>query len=314
MSKRICLCCGKEIEEEGLWHHRCIKNFFGSDELPEIQLNVEELEKLAIEQIDSHKGVAGVQEKLSLHLELAAQKRPRLTIVGFPSGYILKPQSSTYKRLPEFEQTAMLLADACQIPVVPHGLIPVNGDELAYITKRIDRVGTNKVHMEDFCQASGNVTADKYRSSYEECAQLIDRYSSRALLDKTRFFQCLYFNFLIGNSDCHLKNFSFLMDGKGNLSLSPFYDILPTKIILPSDHEDLGLLLDGRKTNLRGGSFTAFANSIGIPELAQKKIMASIDQKHEEMCQIIDGSSLDQNSKSEWKKMIASGIKRSKKP
>lgn len=314
MSKRICLCCGKEIQEEGLWHHRCIKSFFGSDELPEIRLDVDELEKLAIEQIGSRKGVAGVQEKLSLHLDLAAKKRPRLTIVGFPSGYILKPQSSTYRLLPEFEHTAMLLAEACQIPVVPHGLIPVNGNELAYITKRIDRVGTEKIHMEDFCQASGNLTADKYRSSYEECAQLIDRYSSRALLDKTRFFQCLYFNFLIGNSDCHLKNFSFLMDEKGNLSLSPFYDILPTKIILPSDHEDLGLLLGGRKTNLRAGSFSSFAQTIGITELAQKKIMASIDQKYDEICLIIEDSSLDQNSKSEWKKMVKSGINRSKKP
>ena len=138
MSKRICLRCGKEIDD-GLWHKRCIKDFFGSEELPEINLNLDELEKVAVNQINDRKGVAGVQEKLSMHLDLSNKKRPRLTIVGFPSGYILKPQSSTYKKLPEFEQTAMLLADLCNIPVVKHGLLPINGGELAYITKRIDR-------------------------------------------------------------------------------------------------------------------------------------------------------------------------------
>lgn len=314
MSERVCLCCGKEITERGLWHHRCVQKFFGSDELPEIRLDVRELEKLAIEQIDNHKGVAGVQEKLSLHLDLSITKRPRLTIVGFPSGYILKPQSSTYHSLPEFEHTAMLLAEECQIAVVQHGLIPVNGKELAFITKRVDRVGSTKVHMEDFCQASGNLTANKYRSSYEECAGMIRRYSSKPALDTIRFFACLYFDFLIGNSDCHLKNFSFVMDQNGRLSLAPFYDLLPTKIILPSDHEDLGMLFNGKKTNLRGGDFTAFAQRVGIPDRTKDKIMSSIDKRYENMCAIIDGSSLDQNSKSAWKRMILSGIRRSKRP
>ena len=169
MNKKICLCCGKEIGE-GLWHKSCIRNFFGGDKLPEIDITNKQLESLAIAQIENKKSVAGVQEKLSLHLDLSTKKRPKLTIIGFPSGYILKPQSSTYKQLPEFEQTAMLIADACDISTVPHALIPINeNNELAYITKRIDRDGEYKIHMEDFCQATGNLTENKYRSSYEEC-------------------------------------------------------------------------------------------------------------------------------------------------
>ena len=37
MNKKICLCCGKEIDE-GLWHKSCIRNFFGGDKLPEIDI------------------------------------------------------------------------------------------------------------------------------------------------------------------------------------------------------------------------------------------------------------------------------------
>ena len=311
MDKKYCLCCGKEIED-GLWHKKCLKSFFGSEELPEIKLNLDELEKVAISQINDRKAVAGVQEKLSMHLDLSNKKRPRLTIVGFPSGYILKPQSSTYKRLPEFEQTAMLLADLCNIDVVKHGLIPINNNEYAYITKRIDRTNNGKVHMEDFCQASNNVTINKYRSSYEECVNLIMKNSKNPIIDKIKFFTALYFCFVIGNSDVHLKNFSFIMDEQGKLSLSPFYDFLPTKVILTSDHEDLGMLLNGKKTNLRKHDFDAFAKNIDISDLTKEKIMKQIDDKYEDMCIIIDQSLLDQNSKVTWKKMIKSNIKRAK--
>ena len=310
MSKKLCFCCGKEIEE-GLWHKKCIEEFFGGTELPDIFLNKGELEKIAISQINDSKAVAGVQEKLSLHLDLSNKKRPRLTIVGFPSGYILKPQSSTYKHLPEFEHTGMLLANLCNISVVKHGLIYVNETELAYITKRIDRVDGEKIHMEDFCQASENVTANKYRSSYESCVSLIKAYSKNPVLDTVKFFECLYFCFVIGNSDMHLKNFSFIMDENGKLSLAPFYDLLPTKVILPTDHDDLGMLFNGKKTNLIKKDFDMFTKNIGLSELTKEKIMAKIDSKYEEMCQIIDDSFLDQNSKSSWKRMIKSNIKRS---
>lgn len=309
MNKHVCLCCGKEIED-GIWHKKCIKDFFDNENLPEIKLDITELETVAVSQIKEHKGVAGVQEKLSMHLDLTNKKRPRLTIIGFPSGYILKPQSSTYKRLPEFEQTAMLLAELCELPVVKHGLITINNNEYAYITKRIDRISTSKIHMEDFCQASNNITANKYRSSYEECADLIQKYSSIPLIDKVKLFSCLYFCFVIGNSDVHLKNFSFIMDENGKLSLAPFYDLLPTKVILASDHDDLGMLFNGKKQNLRKTDFDQFADRIGISNLTKNGIMKKINDKSDEMFKIIDESELDQNSKSVWKRMIKANIKR----
>ena len=310
METKHCLCCGKPIED-GLWHKSCIKHFFGVSSLPEISIKDEDLKNLAIAQLQNKSAVQGVQEKLSLHLNLDIKKRPRLTIIGYPSGYILKPQSSTYKQFPEFEHTAMLIAEACDIKVVPHALIPINEqNELAYITKRIDRDDARKIHMEDFCQASETVTADKYRSSYEDCMLLIDKHSKEPLFDKVRLFECLYFCYVIGNSDVHLKNFSFIMDENGQFSLASFYDLLPTKVILPSDTDDLGMRFNGKKNNLTKRDFEEFASRVGISKSLLDNITKSIDSKIVTIFEIINNSLLNQNAKVQWIRLIKKNLRR----
>ena len=58
---------------------------------------------------------------LSLHLHL--QDTPRLTIVDYPTGYILKPQTEEYPQLPEAEYLVMQMAEKTGIRVVPHALM-----------------------------------------------------------------------------------------------------------------------------------------------------------------------------------------------
>ena len=58
---------------------------------------------------------------------------------------------------------------------------------------------------------------------------MIGRYSARAEIDLLRFFQRIVAYALIGNCDCHLKNFS-LLETLGGLRLSPAYDIVNTYI------------------------------------------------------------------------------------
>lgn len=154
----ICLCCGKPIKNEEAascgWHHSCIKHFFGTTRLPEITISNEALEWIANETISKGYTVPGVQKKLSLHL--SKEEKARLTLVGYPSGYILKPQTNEYRALPEAEQMIMCMADAAGITTVPHGLIQSDGT-YAYITKRVDRMvlpdqSIRLLAMEDFCQ------------------------------------------------------------------------------------------------------------------------------------------------------------------
>ena len=206
-----CLCCGKELHKanEVGWHKACIKRFFGTTKLPKIEIDETTLKLLVEDTVKKGFTVPGVQKKLSLHL-VSDDNKPRLTLVNFPTGYILKPQVSEYEALPESEHLIMSMADMAGISTVPHALI--RGDDgIAYITKRVDR----KLHdgrvemlaMEDFCQLDLRLTEDKYRGSYERCAKIIKRYSSRVGIDMTEFFVRLVFCFVVGNSDMHLKNF-----------------------------------------------------------------------------------------------------------
>jgi serine/threonine-protein kinase HipA len=118
--------------------------------------------------------VTGVQPKLSLHLEKkrrasgrdsnSARTKDRLTIVGLWGAYIFKPPTEKYPELPEIEDQTMHLADVAAIKTVPHSLIRFRSKELAYITRRIDRIEKSgaKLPMEDMCQLTKRLTEDKY--------------------------------------------------------------------------------------------------------------------------------------------------------
>lgn len=289
-----CLCCGNPLSEnyQSHWHNRCIKKFFGTSVLPDIKIDDDTLKRLASETSSRGFTVPGVQKKLSLHL-FEADDTPRLTLVNYPTGYILKPQVKEYEALPESEHLVMSMAEMAGIITVPHGLIDGNMGR-AYITKRIDRVikkdSVKKLAMEDFCQLDLRLTDDKYRGSYERCAKLIKKYSSRIGIDMTEFYVRLVFSFIVGNSDMHLKNFSLIETDVASTEyvLSPAYDLLPVNANLPSDTEQFALTMNGKKTNIRKKDFLIFADSCDITRQAAEKIikkLVSMERKFITACE-----------------------------
>ena len=277
-----CLCCGKPLKtDDGTrWHKACIRRFFGTATLPEIKIDEDTLTALALENTGKGVTVPGVQKKLSLHL-LSDAASPRLTLVDYPTGYILKPQVADFEALPQAEHLVMSMADATGIATVPHALICQNG-EIAYLTKRIDRrFGKNSVEllaMEDFCQLDRRLTEDKYRGSYERCAKVIRQYSSRKQLDLSELFLRLVFSYVVGNSDMHLKNFSLIEPevGSGRYVLSAAYDLLPVNVVMPEDTEEFALAMNGKKQNLRKKDFMVFADACGIQKNAAEKMIAKV--------------------------------------
>lgn len=277
-----CLCCGKPLRtpDETGWHKACIKHFFGTTKLPEIEIDDKTLNLLAAETTNKGFTVPGVQKKLSLHL-VSDSRKPRLTLVNYPTGYILKPQVAEFEALPESEQLIMTMADMAGISTVPHALIKGNTG-LAYITKRVDRnLSGDKVEMlamEDFCQLDLRLTEDKYRGSYERCAKIIKQYSSRVGIDMAEFYIRLVFCFIVGNSDMHLKNFSLIetAEGSSKYVLSPAYDLLPVNANMPADKEQFALAMNGKKTNIRKGDFLKFADTCGITRPTAEKLIENL--------------------------------------
>ena len=277
-----CLCCGKPIEGESVkgWHKECIRRFFGTSGFPEIELDEQTLEKLALDNVSKGLTVAGVQKKLSLSLSRSG-KSARLTLVNCPTGFILKPQAKEFECLPEAEWLAMAMAKSSGISTVPFALVS-QGGEYAYLTKRVDRMetkaGVTQLAMEDFCQLDLRPSEDKYRGSCERLGKIVARYSERPLLDESELFMRLAFSYLIGNSDMHLKNFSLIETASrsGKYVLSPAYDLLPVNLLMPEDKEELALPMNGKKSNLTRKDFLVFGARCGLSESSCEKMLRKL--------------------------------------
>ena len=315
-----CLCCGKEIKDNARederaneWHRRCVRRFFGTNVLPQIDLSEQELLKLAEKTVSKGFTVTGVQKKISLHLS----KEPdcRMTIVDYPAGYILKPQTEEYAYLPEYEDMVMRMAAIAGIKTVPHALLKA-GESYAYITKRIDRkIDEDHVElyaMEDFCQLSGRLTEDKYRGSYERCAAIIKEYSGHIGNDLAEFYLRILFSFVTGNSDMHLKNFSLREEnpGRRDFILSDAYDMLPVNIVLPADLEETALTLNGKKRNLRRRDFLLLADRCDLTKKTAEKMILRLVSRVDAFRGQIEASHLPDARKEEMMDLVAKRIER----
>ncbi|GHT77511.1 hypothetical protein AGMMS50262_18700 [Bacteroidia bacterium] len=105
-----------------------------------------------------------------------------------------------------------------------------------YITKRFDvnPDGTKKL-VEDFASLAGKTgeTHGKYYAStgsYVLAGKLIKKYISNWQPEMIKFFRLVLFNYIISNSQAHLKDFSVLRDDNGEYILAPAYDLLNTQL------------------------------------------------------------------------------------
>ena len=190
--------------------------------------------------------IQGVQPKLSAKLNT---KNESFEIADVGGTYILKPQNTLYAELPENEDLSMRLAEGL-IEVPLHGLLYCIDGRLTYFIKRFDRVGHgHKIPVEDFSQLAGLNRDTKYNYSMEKLVPIIERYCSFPAIEKSKLFTRVIFNYLIGNEDMHLKNFS-LITRKNIIQLAPAYDFINTTIALEKPKEQIALPLNGKKNNL----------------------------------------------------------------
>lgn len=300
-----CLYCYKELKEgENQFHRSCLKKIFGDTILPIMEIRHSDLETLAEQVIRSQTTLTGVQAKLSLDI-VTESKQKRFTIVGLWGRYILKPQTELYPHLPELEDLTMHLAEVCGIDVVPHTLITLADGQLCYLTRRIDRLNDGyKLAMEDMCQLSDRLTEHKYKGSYEQISKIIQKHSSVSRLDNIKFWQIVLFSWLVGNSDMHLKNFSLYKPiGYGHI-LSPAYDLLSTKLVLPTDTEELALNLNGKKRKINKNDFIKAMESSGIDTKTIDNLFKRFKKVQPLLNELIDISFLPINLKEEYKQLI----------
>ena len=170
--------------------------------------------------------LAGAQHKLAVVLQDGALFEPA---GATPSTHILKPDhpDADYPHSVINEWFVMRLATRLRLdaPEVHRRYVP----SPVYLIDRFDRIpdaqGWQRRHVIDACQLLGLDRSFKYsQGSMDSLAALANACRSPAVA-RSRLFGWLVFNVLVGNSDAHLKNLSFLVSHEG-VQLAPFYDLL----------------------------------------------------------------------------------------
>ena len=84
---------------------------------------------------------------------------------------------------------------------------------------------------EDFCQAMGYTSAQKYAADggpvFRDCFALLRRAATRPALEVLKMMDAALFNLIIGNADAHGKNYSLLYQADA-IVMAPLYDLLST--------------------------------------------------------------------------------------
>ena len=290
-----------------------LKNLFAGKKVSHIlpydspEKNEEDNEKF-IENIE-HISISGVQDKEVCVVE---RGKIRLSQKGEQSTHILKPiplsRLRRVKEIPANENLTMQIASQVYgIETAANGLCFFQTGEPAYITKRFD-VGAAgvKLRKEDFSSLAGLMPVNggsnyKYEYSYEELADLIQRYIPAWRIEIEKFFKIVLFNFLFSNGDAHLKNFSVVETSRGDFRLAPAYDLLNTHLHIDDSDFALsrGLFREGDKSEFlkfngkaNGRSFEAFGKRIGVSEKRVAEILTQFTTQYPLTEQLIEASFL----------------------
>jgi len=232
----------------------------------------------------SHLSLTGASGKVGLYYDEAVKKW-YLPIGEAPSTHIVKQSHVRLKKIVANEQLCLLTAKNLGIDIPESFIVTtdVNDDEaVLFATKRFDRkyTGNNiyidglpvpcRLHQEDFAQALGIASSDKYEKNNEcyikKLFDMLRSYSSEPMTDSLKLWDICVFNYLIGNTDNHIKNLSLLYgEDLKSIRLAPAYDIVST-IIYKNSTSDMAIGIDGKYNinEISRESFKNTANQVGI--------------------------------------------------
>ena len=295
-----CAICLLPTNENAEYHSACIASLFGTSHLPKLDLDPKELYRLAAK-MAGRMSISGVQEKVSLTL---SKDKRTLAVTASGGRYILKPEPHRFSAVPQIEHLTMRLATLTSIDIPPLGLMKLKDGSLAYLIKRFDRLddGT-KIQVEDFCQLSEKPMRDKYEGSGELCVRLLKKYASEPLIEIRKLYNMLLFGWWTANGDMHLKNISLLISGDRIRQLSPAYDLVCTRLVIP-DNDKLALPIGGRDKAFTRRKWLDFAEYCDIPPKAAIRLLSKQIEALGPAKKLIASSFLSDDSKEKYEQMV----------
>ncbi len=246
----------------------------------------------------SHLSLTGASGKVGLYYN-EIDKKWYLPIGEAPSTHIVKQSHVRLKKIVANEQLCLLTAKKLGIEIPESFIVTTdkNDDEaVLFATKRYDRqfILENNVingllvpcrlHQEDFAQALGIASVNKYEKNQEgyikKLFDVIRSYSADPMADSLKLWDICVFNYLIGNTDNHIKNLSLLYAADlKSIRLAPAYDIVST-MVYKSSTEEMALSIGGKYNinEISRESFEKEAIQVGIgARLAMQRFDAMVN-------------------------------------
>ncbi len=173
--------------------------------------------------------LAGAQEKTAV---CVIDDKIALPDDDVPTTHIIKTALPKYSQSIQNEYLCMKAAKEMGLDVAEVEIRKV--EEIYFLlVKRFDRIYSNnleceRILQEDFAQSLGVQSRDKYKVTFRDCLKVLNQTAAPAN-SKLKFVKQVIFNYLIGNTDAHAKNFSVYLT-QGGISLTPAYDLLCSSI------------------------------------------------------------------------------------
>jgi serine/threonine-protein kinase HipA len=276
-------------------------------ELDLLPFTQEMLRKEARNQINKI-SIQGIQPKISARLN---SKKHCFELVESQGTFILKPQTVDYPEAPENEDLSMKLAKEAGVLTPVHGLIYAEDNKLVYCIKRFDRVKNQKISVEDFAQLAGMNRDTKYSYSMEKLIKIIEIYTTFPKIEKADLFLRVMVNFIIGNEDMHLKNYS-LITYQNRVTLAPAYDFINSTLALGSAREEIALPLHGKKRNLKKKDLIDYfaTEQLSLPTKIIDQQLQKIMDAQEKWADLIHSSFLSKSLKSKYAAIVQERMQR----
>jgi len=266
-----CLGCFSLTKE--VYCKRCKKSLFENQKVAYV-LDFDKKEFLSKSvELSERMSISGVQDKISLKIE-----RGKFLPTTKEGTYLLKPvplmeYGEFISDVAKNEHFTMQLAGQIfKLETALNGLIAFSDGELAYLTKRFDRVDGVKIKQEDFASLALRSEQRhgknyKYDYSYEAIGALIKKYLPTYRVEMVHYFKLVLFNYLVGNGDAHLKNFSVLQRSTNDYGLTPAYDLLSSSLHLPNESRTALELFEEYETkSFEANGFYAYDDFIAFGE------------------------------------------------
>lgn len=183
--------------------------------------------------------LAGAQDKAAIAIFDPDHETPLFPRGSAPSTHILKPNIQRLHRVRESAANEAIIMRTAALCGLRTAQVFYEPQTRACVVKRFDRFvrkdgSLGRLIQYDFCQLAGIASERKYEKEggpgVVRCAAILRQYSSSPAPDLQAFVQWLFFNLYVGNNDSHAKNLSIYWRPDQGVRLTPFYDLMCTRV------------------------------------------------------------------------------------